>query len=123
MRAWIVGILRRYINSFQKKNFTARFIELFQKKAWTFDEYFYCQKEYHDAHESKGAKQSIVMILSLIAAGSSFFGEYFFLSFLFVLTALHAYFKSSQHMLMTEILQANLMLARLQNDSKSNRSI
>jgi|GEM_PF-4181114 len=123
MSAWIVGILRRYINSFQKKNFTARFIEIFQKNAWTFDEYFYCHKEYHDAHESRVAKQSIVMILSLIAAGFSFFGELFLLSFLFVLISLHAYFKSSQHMLVMEVLDANLMLARLQNDSKSNKSI
>lgn len=58
------------------------------------------------------------MILSLIAAGFSFFSEIFLLSFLFVLMALRAYFKSSQHILMTEVLRANLMLARLQNGSK-----
>ncbi|MEQ1887712.1 MAG: hypothetical protein ABL951_00875 [Alphaproteobacteria bacterium] len=69
------------------------------------------------------AKQTIVMILSLIAAGVSFFSEIFLLSFLLVLIALHAYFKSSQHMLIMEVLHANLMLARLKNDSKSNKWI
>lgn len=122
MLTGIAGMLRRYLNSFYKKNFTPRFIETWQKNAWTFDEYLYCHKEYHDGHESRVAKQTVVMSLTLIAAGFSFFNEAFLLCFLFVLIALRAYFKSNQHMLIMEMMQANLMLARLQNDSKSNSS-
>lgn len=88
-------MLRRYMISFYKKNFTPRFIESFQKNAWRFDEYFYCHEEYRAANESPAAKLNIVMILSLMAGGFSFFGEYFLLSFLFILIALHAYFKKS----------------------------
>ena len=85
MLTWIAGILRRYLNSFYKKNFTVRFIELWKKTSWTFDEYFYCHNEYYDGHESRVAKQTFVMILSLIAAGVSFFTEVFFLCILFIL--------------------------------------
>lgn len=121
MLTWIDGMLRRYLNSFYKKNFTARFIELWKKTSWTFDEYFYCHNEYYNGHESRVAKQTFVMVLSLIAAVISFFTEVFFLCFLFALIALRAYLKSSQHKIILEMMQANLMLARLQNNSDESK--
>ena len=123
MTTGITGLLRRYLNSFYKKTFTTSFIDIWQKNAWSFDEYSYCHKEYHDVHESRAAKQTIVLVLSLIAAGVSFLSEAFFLCALFVLIALRAYFKSSQHMLIMDIMQVNLMLARLNNGLKSSNSV
>jgi hypothetical protein len=123
MTTGIAGLLRRYINNFYKKSFTTSFIDIWKKNAWSFDEYSYCHKEYYDGHESRAAKQTIVLILALIAAGVSFLSEAFLLCSLLVLIALRAYFKSSQHMLIMEIMQVNLMLARLQNGLKSSNSV
>lgn len=117
-----VGLLRRRLNSFYKKTFTASFIESWQKNAWTFEEYSYCHKEYHNVHESRAARQTIVLILSLIAAVVSFFNEALVLGWIFVLIALRAYFKSSQYMMLMEIMQVNSMLARLQNGLMANNS-
>lgn len=113
MSTWIEGHLRRYVNSFYKKTYSEQFLESWQKPTWTLDEYHACAKEYQDIHESKVAKQSVVLILSLLGAGIAYFGESPLFVLLLLLVALRAYYKSSQHMLVGELSQLNSMLARL----------
>lgn len=115
MADWIIGRLRWYTNRFYKKTYSEEFLRLWTNETWTMNEYLYCHKEMNELHEDQVLKQSLLMIALIIAAGVFFlFDEFLVALGLFVL-ALRSYSKSRQHLLCSQILHTNLMLARLQN--------
>lgn len=120
MSTWIAGLLRRYINNFYKKNYSEQFLELWEKPAWTFDEYLACTKEYQEGHESRVARQSLIAFLSLLGAGIAYLGESPLFLLLLLVVGLRAYSKARQHMLVVEISHLNSMLARLAHISRTN---
>lgn len=111
----MIQLLEAYRNRLFKKTFTPEFIETWPKKVWTYEDYQLCHDEFHSVHEGKSVKLMFWWFLFLLAAAISLHNGAYILSGLFALLAFRAYLKSSQHLLMTNILDANLMLARLSN--------
>lgn len=100
--------------------FSARFVELWTNKdqCLNFDEYMTCQTEYKGGFESRVLWHTITIVVSIaiglwaIAANNGFIAAVAFI------VAAHSYIKSSQQLMMAEILSTQQMLAMLVNGQR-----
>lgn len=104
--------------------FSARFIELWTKEdhCLNFDEYMTCHAEYKGGFESRVLWHTVTIFIS-IALGLWAMAENngVFAAIAFIVAA-HSYIKSSQQLMMAEILSTQQMLAMLVNGQRKELS-
>jgi len=96
-------------------NFSGPFRELWMKRKINIAEYEYCEKELIQLHNGKVTSTFIFAIVFLALAVASTYFEQYIGTVLFFALAANFNSKSNHHMLVTEVLQYQSLIAKLVN--------
>ena len=104
-------------------NFSGALRELWVKRNINIAEYEYCERELTRIHNGKVTSTFILAIIFLALAVTATYFEQYIGSVLFFALAVNFNSKSNQHMLVTEILQHQSLIAKLLNRNYMNEEI
>lgn len=101
---------------------SARFVDLWTNKdrSLDIDEYMTCNAEYKEKFESGVLWHSVIIVISIVIGLWSIAEKNGVLAAIAFIVAARSYFKSSQQMMMAEILSTQYMLAMLVNGQRKD---
>ncbi len=103
------------MKQFQAHKFSDRFIQLLGNKTLDINEYDYCVVEWAKAHESKMIRYYIYTAIFFIGGMWAVFEQIWFMAVLLLALAANYNRQSSHHILMSEIMRHQRLLAVLVN--------
>lgn len=101
-------------------DFSGAFRELWMKRKINMAEYEYCEGQLIRMHNSKVTSTFILAIIFLALAIASTYFEQYIGTVIFLALASNFNSKSNHHMLFTEILQSQSLIAKLVNRNYMN---